>query len=177
MGNSCMNRVLFTGDPVKVKGVKALFRQIEDKQQKEEIYHLPSYLVATNAYMWNIEFGNQRLYYYTKTLPNLEALKQIADNYGIGFANQYEELENNIYGEAIYKDSVFTDFRLNRGDFNSYHYDLKAGIYLYDGKSYENEEEIIELLLEKKKSLLTPKTLNPLTEQPDFSADQSFLSR
>jgi len=151
MANICDNSVVFSGAPSAVENVKALFKEIEEKQNQTEQWHLPPYVTAKFSYMQDIAIDHEKINYQTRWLPNLEGLTQIADHYHLDFVINYSELANSVFGEATYKSGVFNDVRLEPEDFQAYQYDQLTGLYVYDVKNYSFEWPIFEKLLAQRK--------------------------
>jgi Ferredoxin-like domain in Api92-like protein len=151
MANMCENSIVFTGNPAAVENVKALFKEIEEKQNETGKWHLPPYVTANFSHMQDISIDQEKINYETRWYPNFEGLIQIADHYQLDFVNNYNELANGLFGEATYKNSVFNDIRLEPEDFQAYQYDKEIGLFVYDGKNYSFEWPIFEKLLERRK--------------------------
>ena len=157
MANLCKNCVLFTGDNSKVEQVKALFEEIQDLQLKTGKWHIPEYITAQNFKMQNIYLEDKNVYYDTRWYPNLEALLQIADHYGVGFTHHYEEPHQFIHGEATYIDGVYNNVCLDQEDRDLFKFDSKKNAYVLDGMPFEKESEVIQSLLDKKKESIASK--------------------
>ena len=151
MANMCDNNVIFTGDPQAIENVKALFREMQEKQEQTGEWHLPSYVTAPFSYMQEISINQATINYQMRWHPNFEGLIQIAEHHQLDFVTNYDELSNCIFGQAIYKNKLFNDFRLEPHDFSSYNYDPQTGLYVYENKNYSFEWPIFEQMLEKKK--------------------------
>lgn len=117
MANMCNNSVVFTGEAAAVENVKALFQEIQDKQEATGNWYLPPYVTADFSKMLDITVGDEKIDYETRWLPNLAGLIQIADHHGLNFANKFDELANGVFGEAGYRDGEFYDIRLELTDF------------------------------------------------------------
>lgn len=109
--------------------------------------HLSSRIAATSL----IYIPRGTIYYDTKWVPNTDILVQLADQFGVGFVHMYSEFAMGIFGEANYGQGILTDARLDHEDFSRFEYD-ESGVYLFEGQSYETDMEILELLLERKKT-------------------------
>jgi hypothetical protein len=129
MANMCDNSIVFSGTPSAVENVKALFKEIEEKQSKTGKWHLPPYVTADFSHMQNISIDQEKINYQTRWYPNFEGLSQIADHYQLDFVHKYDEQDNNLFGEASHKNRIFIDVRLSPEDFQTYHYEQEAGLY------------------------------------------------
>jgi len=61
--------------------VKALFREIQETQERTGKSHLPPYVIAEFSNMLNIFIEDDKINYETRWYPNLEGLVQIADHF------------------------------------------------------------------------------------------------
>ena len=153
MANMCDNSIVFTGNPSALENVKALFKEIEEKQNETGKWHLPPYVTADFSHMQNITIDQDKINYDTRWYPNFEGLIQIANHYQLDFIINYNELANGLFGEASYKKGVFNDVRLEPEDFQAYQYDKEIGLFVYEGKNYSFERTIFEKLLEYRKEM------------------------
>jgi hypothetical protein len=71
----------------------------------------------------------------------------------------YEEMGNLIYGQARYYKGILQDIYLEDEDFEQYEYDEETDNYLFEGETYNNDTEILEMLLERK---INNNHLNPI---------------
>lgn len=151
MTNSYTNSVLFTGDATRVESVMALFEEIEEKQTSTEQWHLPEFVTAKNSFMLDIVLDIARVSYYTMGTPNLEALRQIADYYGVGFTSRYEEPGMQIHGEATYQDGVLQ----NNYRFGSHNYRFDRGTeqgnYILGGLPSKTVGDISKAITDRKR--------------------------
>lgn len=153
MANYCSNSVLFVGDEQNVAAVKALFAEIEKKQQQSNRWHLPSFVSGDKGYMLDIVFDLQAIHYETRWVPNLEVLGQIADKYQVGFISKFQEMSNGIYGEAAYHEGKLTSVMLHIEDLTGHQYDKSLNGYRLGNEVYEYQGDLLDVLLEQKKLL------------------------
>ncbi|MBL4675894.1 MAG: hypothetical protein JKY70_06785 [Mucilaginibacter sp.] len=151
MANWCSNTVWFTGEPHQVKGLRMLFREMAIKEKQEDRGQLPSFMKDEKDWFFNIECDGEMVHYETRWSPNVGVLKQVADHYGSGFHLYYCETGNLVYGEATYTSGELNDISLEPGDFDLYAYEEDKDEYLFEGDSYGSSEDIMEILLERKK--------------------------
>ena len=88
--------------------------------------------------------------YQTKWSPNIEIIQEIAEYYKVDFVQDYEEMGNLIYGQAIHHNEILQDIYLEDDDFEQYEYDEEGDCYHFEDKEYDNDSEILEILLERK---------------------------
>lgn len=110
----CNNSVQFIGEPIAVEKVKALFREIEQKQNATGQWQLPPYVTAPFSNMQEIMVNDKAVNYQTRWHPNFNGLIQIADHFGLDFAIAYSQVTDSIYGEATYINKEFSDVRSDR---------------------------------------------------------------
>lgn len=96
--------------------------------------------------------------YQTKWSPNIEIVQEIAEHYKVDFVLDYEEMGNLIYGQVSYYNGTLQDIYLEDEDFEQYEYNEETDKYDFEGKIYNSETEILEILLERKIS----NNLNPI---------------
>ncbi|MES2111891.1 MAG: hypothetical protein V4577_24250 [Bacteroidota bacterium] len=116
MANLCSNSVVFTGAPSDLENVKALFKEIEAKQEKDRQWYLPPYVTADFSKMQHITVEGEKINYDTRWFPNLAGLIQIADHHHLDFVSRYDELANGVFGEDRYTKGEFYDYRLDASD-------------------------------------------------------------
>lgn len=154
MANWCSNTVVFEGKPETMTAVQELFQSIKEKEEKTEEGQLPEFISKDNGgYFFNIYWNDcdeGQYQYETKSSPNTEVLKGIADLYKVNFVQDYEEMGNLIYGRVTFYDKLLTDIYLEDEDFEQYEFDEETDTYLFEGETYESDYEILETLLERK---------------------------
>jgi hypothetical protein len=153
MANYCSNSVLFVGDEQSVAQIKALFEDIEKKQNKSGLWHMPSFIESDGGFMLDIVIDKRAINYETRWVPNLEVLAQIADKYQVGFIGKFQEMGNGIYGEAAYREGKLSMVTLTKEELASLHYDKTLNGYLLGDQVYEYEGDLLDVLLEQKKLL------------------------
>jgi len=148
----CNNIVVFTGDPAALENVKALFKEIQDRQETTGQWYLPPYVTAESSHMLNIAIDQNTINYDTRWLPNLQGLIQIADHYKLDFVSYYNELADWVFGEATYTKGNLLDICLDPADFQTYRFDPGTRLFSYNGQTFENETPVFEAMLEEKKA-------------------------
>lgn len=154
MANWCSNWVVFEGSEKAIEKVQRLFRSMNEEEAKTDNGQLPDFVTNTNTgFFFNICWsnGDKGIFQYeTKWNPNTEVLQRIAEYYKVKFVQDYEEMDNLVYGRATFFDKVLTDIHLGSEDFESYRYDEENDTYHFQGKYYDSDCEILEILLERK---------------------------
>jgi len=151
MANWCLNRVIFQGSDDQQEQITDLFETMQEHYRQANEGQLPGFIQKDTDYFFAIEINEGVLSYITKWVPNVMVLCEIADYFGVSFRCAYEETGNGIFGEAVYQDGILRDIALEVVDFAKYDYDEETGRYLFEGESYKNDSEILELLLERRK--------------------------
>ena len=153
MANWCSNTVAFEGNETALEQIKLEFRKMMTKEEKENCGQLPEFISENNrGYFFDIvwEEIDSIFNYQTKWSPNTETLMQIAKRFKVDFIHDFEEMGNLIYGRTIFSDNELTDIYLEDEDFEKYQYDEETEIYHFEEKTYDNDYEILEILLERK---------------------------
>ncbi|HZY39758.1 MAG TPA: hypothetical protein VFE53_24050 [Mucilaginibacter sp.] len=138
MADWCNNHIVFSGDAARVENVRALFREIQEKQDRDEKLWLPPFVTAERSYMIAINVTDETIYFRSRWVPNIDALVQIANQYGLDFVNRYDEINTGVFGEASYTGGVLSNINLDDNDLKDSH--------------FENDRSIFGQLLEQKKS-------------------------
>jgi hypothetical protein len=151
MPNWCFNSVVFTADEDTLNDIKTLFAEIEEKQAKDEQYHLPSFVTSENGFMQDIVIDHHRIMFETRSVPNTELLMEIADFYKAGFVVKFSEMANGIYGEARYEGNTLTMVSLDVEDFKAIRYDKQKKGYPCGEDVFEFEGDLLDYILEQKR--------------------------
>lgn len=151
MANWCNNTIIFQGSPEQIECIAAEFLRMEQLQTATGEGQLPPYCKDETGYVFDIQWMDDAINYQTRWSPNREVMVRIADHYQVGFSYSYEEMGNCIYGEAHYQSGVLEDTGLEYAEFMQYQYDEQADHYIFEGETFENDLEILETLLERKK--------------------------
>ena len=153
MANWCFNTVTFQGNDDQIEKLQELFLNMQAQFILQGKGQLPAFIQKESEYFFEMEMSDNVLNYVTKWSPNLETVREIADEFGVEFSFHYEETANGIYGEAVYEKGNLKDTFLTIDDFASYIYDEEKDTYLFEGEYYENDGDILEILLNRRKEL------------------------
>ncbi|QEM07093.1 hypothetical protein DIU31_027635 [Mucilaginibacter rubeus] len=151
MANMCRNMAVFTGEQSQLQKIAMLFTHMAIKEKQEDKGQLPSFITPDKDWFFNIEWDGDTLFYDTRWSPNFNVMQQVADHYQVGFILDYTETGNLIYGQASYEQGKLNDIFLKPSDFDKYEYDEEADAYIFENNTYENSEDILEILLDRKK--------------------------
>ena len=154
MANWCSNTVIFEGNPETIEQIKWLFQSMATKEQQEQKGQLPEFVNQyKGGYFFDLYFDNEEtavFQYQTRWSPNIEIIQEIAEYYKVDFVQDYEEMGNLIYGQAIHHNEILQDIYLEYEDFEQYEYDEENDCYHFEDKEYESDSEILQILLERK---------------------------
>lgn len=151
MANWCLNTVSFRGTPGQMEQVKSLFEDLQVRCSTEYRGHLPDFVSGEKGYFFDIHCGDDIFYYCTKWVANPDVLIQIADHYKVDFTCTYDEPGNCIFGEFEYNTGVLTATELEISDFLKFEYDDETGTYQFEANHYNDDAEIKQILLQRKK--------------------------
>lgn len=155
MANWCNNIVEFEGSETAMKQVEELFQTMKVKEEKTEEGQLPEFVPPHHGYFFNLYWDDGVLTYQTKWIPNINVIKAIADYFNISYVHSFYELGCLVYGEASYQEGRFSNIILEPKDFDLYDINPEnEDTWIFEGRVYESDHEILEILLERKKEKL-----------------------
>ena len=153
MANWCLNTVQFECGTDTMTEIAQFFYAMSEKEDREKQGQMPDFITEERGHFFEILWEESNLLsYLTKWSPNTEILQMVADLFKTDFTHSYQELGCCVYGEATYKEGVLTDVFLEYEDFKSYEYDDDTNEYTFEGVTYDNDYDILEILLERKKN-------------------------
>lgn len=144
MANWCKNTVLFSGESSRVEAVLELFKEIEKQQNNTKQWHLPEFVTAPNSFMLDIQIDNQQISYHTMWMPNLDALREIADHFMVEFTSRFEETGMRISGIALYHDGILNEMQNEKHPEASYELDPKRQAYVVGGIPLDIKKDVTE---------------------------------
>ena len=154
MANWCFNIIVFEGKEEAIKQIEKLFQTMRSKEEQIKQGQLPDFVTdEKGGYFFNIyaNEGDTGIFQYeTKWSPNIEVIQKIAEYYQVNFVQDYEEISNLVYGRVTFIDKLLTDVYLEDEDFEQYQFDEETDAYSFEGEIYDNDCEILEILLERK---------------------------
>ena len=155
MANWCNNIISFSGKQKNMENLQKLFEQMAEKESETNEGQLPPLVDGETDYLFDIRWEDGVLYCDTKWSPNIEMMQTIADKYLVDFIYTYSEMAMGIYGEAQYLNRGLADICLESADFAQYSYHEETDSYFFEGDDYDSDDEILEILLERKKAIAT----------------------
>lgn len=157
MANWCLNTVTFEANEAVIDQIRLLFIEMAEKEILTDKGQLPSFYSADTGYLFEIDWQESQLTYTTRWSPNIAVMVAVAHQYGADFMYNYEELNMEIYGVAIYRNGVLKDIYLTSEDFGRYDYNEQNKSYVFEGENYMDAWDILEILLQRKvKQLYNP---------------------
>jgi hypothetical protein len=162
MANWCSNRVEFKGSIAQLSELAELFSDMADREKRSDTGQLPGFVTAQTGYLFDIRWEDDILYYETRWTPNISVMKHIAIYTDTSFVMQYCEMGNLIYGEARFDEGRFSDVVLEIDDYDQYSFSFNTDTYIFEGMEYEILEDILEILLERKKAIASLKEDNKI---------------
>lgn len=152
MANWCSNYLTFSGEN-EDRALK-LFEALAERGDREQRGVLPEFIEDPHRYMFDIGVDGGAVYFESKWAPPIEEIKQIGEHLDVDFELEYSEFGSSIYGKLIRINGQLYDIYLDPTDFDQYIYDKDNDIYVFRGENYGIEEEILEILLNEKTSML-----------------------
>jgi len=152
MANWCSNTVMFTGEQSQLVELEKLFNEMAEKERTENKGQVPPFIEEDGNWLFEITWDFDTLNYETKWSPNIELIQEVAMHYGVGFVYGYCETGNGIFGEATFENGELQDIYLEPSDFEQYEFDDETNTYTFEGETYESDLEIMEILLDRKRT-------------------------
>lgn len=150
MANWCLNTVTFEASESVNEQIRLLFIEMAEREILSSKGQLPPDYVGDTGYLFEIDWLESQLCYLTKWSPNIPVVIAVAKQYNAGFIYRYEELGMGIYGVAIYRKGVLIDIYLASEDFEQYSYSDNGQTYVFEGEDYDNDWDVLEILLQRK---------------------------
>lgn len=147
MANWCRNTLAFEGNETALEQIKSKFRRMINLERSEQCGQLPDFVnPKVGGYFFDIiwDEGDCIFNYQTKWSPHTDILIQIAKRHNVDFIHDYEEMGN------------LTEIGLDNDEFEQYLYDEETETYHFQGKIFDNDCEILEILLEEKINHMQP---------------------
>lgn len=150
MANICYNQVTFSGEPDNLRAVNAFFddlivRSMEGRQHDDSgfIEHGKGY------YAEPFRTGENSVHYRTFWQPRLEAIYDIAEEFGVSYVHEYQDLNMRLYGRAMGGGGEFLDVRVGWSDFEQIGYNEGEDTYYYEEQPYPNINEVLDTMLDR----------------------------
>lgn len=151
MPNWCLNTVWFRGAPEQMRKLRGVFEVMAAHYIVEEKGQLPDFIQNDKGWFFDINCGGDVFDYMTRWEPNTEVLTAIANHFELDFSCTYDEPGCMLFGELNYKDGILTIVELDSADFDKYDFDEETETYVFEGKRYDDNADIKEIILQRKK--------------------------
>lgn len=133
--------------------LRLLTERLIEREKLENCGQLYELVSEKSGYLFETSYDDGILCYLTKWSPNTQVLISVADHLNLSYTHGYEEPGMMIYGRDTYKDGELVQVMLDNEDFALYEFNEQSGQYEFEGESYTNDEEIIEVLFRRKLEL------------------------
>lgn len=153
MANWCSNTVEFIGEHSQFEQLRELFEAMAGKEKKERKGQLPDIAKNEGGFLFETRWEDGILHYETKWSPNIQTMIKVADHFKVGFKHGYSETGNLVFGEASYTEGRLIDIFLDDDDYRLYSFNEDTETYTFENNDYESSDEILEILLERKKAI------------------------
>lgn len=142
--------IQFNGSDTAISELEELFNGMAAMQLMGENEQLPDFIKVQEGHFYNIRWEDGVLYYETRWSPNIHVLKTIADKHRVDFIQDYAEIGMRIYGRVVYQNHILTDTFLEEADFESYIHQSENDTWLFEGREYNSDVEILEIILQRR---------------------------
>ena len=151
MPNWCFNQIEFTGEEANVQKVISLFLEMREREIKTNEGQKPEFS-ELDDYFFSISVDDNYISFESRWSPIVGSCVEIAKNFDLNFQYTYDESGNQIFGKAIYTagNEGAEELDLSDADFDLFDYDEENDCYNYNGETHESDNEIKELIFEKK---------------------------
>lgn len=156
MANWCSNHIEISGGINNVEKVMSLFRDLEIKGQRSNLgQQLPFQSESSDKYFFNTSVIDEyRVFYETKWIPIVEELEELSLKYKVKVILEYCELGSFEYGRIVFDKGGILHHYLLQSDFQKYKFLEDKEGYEFEGSIFESEEEILEILLDRRIAIL-----------------------
>jgi len=154
MPNWCVNTVEFYADAEKISVIQNFFQEMSKMETRTMHGQLPSFVNEQRGWLFEIDMEDEILHYQTKWAPNLSVIKQVADHFKCGFHYTYDEPGMQLFGEISYREGVLKACWMENTDYDLFEMDEENLTYTFEGKVYESEYDIFEIILERKEEVV-----------------------
>lgn len=126
-----------------------VFKELEKKEQEEKCGQTLDYF-KDDRFLFNIYVDEGHITCETKWAPPIDTVINLAKKYNCIIEIDYDESGNLIYGKLVADGQGSTDTFLLDEDWDKFEYDEEKDLYIFEGKEWESDDEIKEILLERK---------------------------
>jgi hypothetical protein len=151
MANWCVNWVTVEGKEANVNSLMEEVNALSVQAIREHRGVRPSE-IGDLRYMFFIYINNDDSFSFeSKWSPSNDSLQFLAKKYQVTIVNRYSELGCMVFGQWTGDGETEEDVWLTDEDWDlAVSGDEDGSYYTYEGKEYENEEEILDIILDNK---------------------------
>ncbi|PAW95082.1 hypothetical protein CKK33_16905 [Mucilaginibacter sp. MD40] len=148
MANHCWNTVTFNGPESSLLQMRACFSKLADLG-----YGLPDFVGKECGVFFDLSQNDDTITYHTRYDPNLNAVAQVAEHFGLDYVHNFQELNMAVMGEATRINGEYGITRLIPNDLDLTTYDPACDHIAYNGQFYDTVYDLFPVLLSDKKVL------------------------
>lgn len=126
-----------------------VFKELEKREQKENCGQTLDYF-KDDRFLFNIYVDEGHITCETKWSPPIDTIVNLAKKYNCVIEMDYDESGNLIYGKIVADKYGSKDIALSDEDWDKFEYDEEKDLYIFEEKKWESDDEIKEILLERK---------------------------
>lgn len=148
MANYCYNEVTFRGPLDALIKARLCFADLAQRE-----YGLPDFCSEECGVFFELGLKDDTISYRTRWDPNLNAVLQVAEHFGLDYTHFFEETGMGLLGEAYRTNGESGIVRLIGPDHRLASYDAACDRMLFGGKYYNDEYDLRFSMLDEKKAL------------------------
>lgn len=148
MANLCWNMVTFRGAEANLSQMRTCFSELAQKG-----YGLPEFVGKECGVFFDLSQKNDTITYHSRYNPNLNAVAQTAEHFGLDYTHSFNEFNMGVMGEANRVNGDYSITRLIGQDINLGIYDAACDHVAYNGQFYGTIYDLMPVLLADKKAL------------------------
>ena len=150
MANWCSNYVEYKGEEANIFSLLEELRELEEKYKKTGLGVRPSE-EGDLQYMFDLQVTDEFFLFESKWASANDSLQFLAKKYQVTIINRYSEPGNMVFGQWTGDGEIEDDVWLTDEEWElAVPVDEDGFYYTYEGKEYECEEEILDIILDNK---------------------------
>ncbi len=150
MANWCTNYVEYKGEEANISSLLKELRELEKENKKTGLGVRPSE-EGDLQYMFDLYVTEGFFSFESKWVPANDSLKFLAKKYQVTIINRYSEPGCMIFGQWTSDGETEEDVWLTDEEWElAVPGDEDHSYYTYEGEEYEVQEEILDIILDKK---------------------------
>lgn len=150
MANWCSNYVEYKGEEANINSLLEELRELEEENRRTGLGVRPSE-EGDLKYMFELYVEDEYFSFESKWSPANDSLQFLAKKYQVTIVNRYSELGCRVFGQWTGDGEIEDDVWLTDEEWDlAVPGDEDGSYYTYEGKEYECEEEILDIILDNK---------------------------